>query len=435
MQNVVSSSKALREQASTNYHHQQAHRRAQNSDDYGSLEYGESSNDGLNGAQYAPYYSQGAGSAGGGGLTPSPFAPGTSMNAEDQSFDYLLSPALAPVGPISSIGASSAGVSGTPLAGVQHAPNSGAQLHVHPPQPPPSQPIPPLPHSSSSNFLPAAPSARPIFGRSQTAIPSSSSTSHSMIASSSGQGRMYNAGHPGTTSGAGAGAYGQRSGWTETTSDRHQPLSTSTSQNAASASSGHAGRSSGQGSQPSRDYTPPPPISASALLEMVLKMRGDASPANASSSSLQGGASMSMARSQSANAAPPGAGGHLAGRSGLPPSALSGSVSGLSSSVSHNRNTSTGSNRSEDDSTATMQHSYGGGGGLQPPPSLARTISSKNVNENSTTPPGSGLETVVLSHQRVADVPDEVIEVLAGTVGRYVVSFERSRLDRRGIVY
>ena len=318
LQNI---SQGLREQASANYAHQQQHRRAQNSDDY----------DGGNAmhqqqyTQYGSAYQQREGGA-------NSLMPGNRDFDGDASFDYLLSPALAPVGPISSLGASQAG--------------------------PPRHPPPPLPHSNS--YMPGAPSARPVFNRSQTAIPASSAS-----------GRAYQ-----------APVY-------------QQPMQEPTPQ--ASTSSHHAA-SSGQGSSSQRDYTPPPAISAAALLDMVLKMRGDPLPSTSMPMSSSG-----MARSQSANAA----------AKGMP----GGQQLGMSGSA-HTRNISNGSAKSDDD------QNMGGSGiqnGLMPPvpPSLARTTSSKNVNENTATPPGSGLETVVLSHQRVSEVPDEVIDVLAGTVGRY----------------
>lgn len=314
-------SQGLREQASANYAHQQMHRRAQNSDDYeGTMQH-------LQQQQYAPYGSSYQREASSNYLNPNAARPDRDSDG-DASFDYLLSPALAPVGPISSLGASSG--------------------------PPPRHAPPPLPHSNS--FAPGAPSARPAFNRSQTAIPASSAS-----------GRAYQ-----------APAYQQAA-----------------PEQGATATSSHHAASSGQGSSSQRDYTPPPAISAAALLDMVLKMRGDPMP----TSSIAMSSSSSMARSQSANAA-----------------AKGGQQLGMSSS-SHARNISNGSNKSDDD------QNMGGPGmssSLAPPahPGLARTTSSKNVNESTATPPGSGLETVVLSHQRVEEVPDEVIDVLAGTVGR-----------------
>jgi hypothetical protein len=311
-------SQGLREQASANYAHQQQHRRAQNSDDY----------DGPMQQQYTQYASSYHRDAGNSSLMPG-IARLEREHDGDASFDYLLSPALAPVGPISSLGASQA--------------------------PPPRHAPPPLPHSNS--YMPGAPSARPVFNRSQTAIPASSAS-----------GRAYQ-----------APVY-------------QQPPSEAASQTTSS----HHAASSGQGSSSQRDYTPPPAISAATLLDMVLKMRGDAMPTLSAPMS-----SSSMARSQSANAAPK-------GMPGVQQSGMSGSA--------HTRNISNGSNKSDEDQalgSAGMQNSL-----VPPAPNLARTTSSKNVNESAATPPGSGLETVVLSHQRVAEVPDEVIDVLAGTVGR-----------------
>lgn len=318
MQNI---SQGLREQASSNYAHQQMHRRAQNSDDYEAAT--------LHQQQFAPYGSSYAREATSNHLAPNHARMDRDYDG-DASFDYLLSPALAPIGPISSLGSSQTGSTPPP----RHAP-------------------PPLPHSNS--FMPGAPSARPVFNRSQTAIPTSSAS-----------GRAYQ-----------APAY-------------QQPPS---QESAPAAVSSHNVASSGQGSNSQRDYIPPPAISAAALLDMVLKMRGDAMPSTSAPMS-----SSSMARSQSANAA-----------------AKGGQQLGMSGS-SHTRNISNGSNEGDD----YQNMGPSGQNSLAPPvaPGLARTTSSKNVNENSANPPGSGLETVVLSHQRVAEVPDEVIDMLAGTVGR-----------------
>lgn len=268
----------------------------------------------------------------------------------DNSFDFLLSPGLAPVGPIST--SSSFGNLPPPLA------------------PPPSQAPPPLPHSNNGLFSPATTPSRPVFGRSQTAMPAPSTSGRAFQApaayTSQQQGTMYSGDHASST------------GLNSSTGPANTTLSSSQFAN---------GPSTG------RDFTPPPAISAKALLDIVLNLKAD-QPGTISQPPSTSSSSASMARSQSANATA-----RLQQASQVPV---------------HMRNISTGSNRSEEDTIATTSGQLSSGLAAPSHPGMARTASSRNINDASS----SSLRTVDLTHHRIAEVPDEVIDALEGTVGR-----------------
>lgn len=320
------------------------HRQAQTSDDYDSN------------AQYASYnagYPERVGTPTGySAVTPRPERDQRDprdVNDPDNSFDFLLSPGLAPIGPIST--STSFGNLPPPLA------------------PPPSQPPPPLPNSNGM-FSPATTPSRPMFNRSQTAMPAPSSSGRAFQApsayASQQQGSMY------------------------ATDQASSNLSSSIGQGAGQSSSQAAGSSQ----QPGREYTPPPAITAKALLDIVLNLKAD-QPANLQGNAAASGSSSSMSRSQSANATA-----RLQQGSQVP---------------AHMRNISTGSNRSEDDGGMISSQTSNG---LSAPshPGMARTASSRNVADSGQ----SNLRTIDLTHHRIADVPTEVIDALEGTVGRYV---------------
>lgn len=321
------------------------HRHAQASDDYD------------NSPQYASYnagYPDRVGTPTGySAATPRPERDNRDprdVHDGDNSFDFLLSPGLAPVGPIST--SSSFGNLPPPLA------------------PPPSQAPPPLPNSNNGLFSPTTTPSRPMFNRSQTAMPAPSTSGRAF------QAPLAYAGQPQ------ASIYSGDQGSSTGLNTSIGPTSNMTS--SAQASSSYQ--------QQGRDYTPPPAISSKALLDIVLNLKADQPPSSqapvASTSS-----SANMSRSQSANATA-----RLQQASQLP---------------AHMRNISTGSNRSDDD-TGMSGSQMSNGLNVPSHPGMARTASSRNVNDNMS----SNLRTIDLTHHRIAEVPSEVIDALEGTVGR-----------------
>lgn len=287
----------------------------------------------------------------------------------DSAFDFLLSPGLAPVGPISSAGTtssilpSSSSSSFASLASAPSNPSIPASSHLHN-----------VASASDLQSLNAAPN-RPNLPRSQTTgvAPSSArpyGTSQSLQTQQQ---------HPPRN---------------QTTSNEN--ISTS---NTSSIPQGAPSSASGSGSATTAHQAPPPAISPGALLEVILRMRnGDAT----GSSAMTHPSSSAMGRSQSASA-----------------------VQTLNN-LTHARNTSTGSNASEGEQQQQQQQ---GGSNSQQSASLLqapshtvmqRTASNRNVSASGG---HTGLETVDLSHQRVAEVPEEVIDVLTGTVERLALSY------------
>ncbi|KAK9897821.1 hypothetical protein P389DRAFT_62138 [Cystobasidium minutum MCA 4210] len=324
------------------------HRQAQISDDYD------------NNAQYASYnagYPERVGTPTGySAATPRPDRENRDPrdnNDPDNSFDFLLSPGLAPVGPIST--SSSFGNLPPPFA------------------PPPTQPPPPLP-SSNGLFSPATTPSRPMFNRSQTAMPAPSSS-----------GRAFQA--PPTYA-------SHQQGSSFATEQGTSSLSSSIGQSAGQASSSQANNPS---QQPGREYTPPPAITAKALLDIVLNLRAD-QPSTSQSTNSAAASSSSMSRSQSANA--------------------TARLQQVSQVPAHMRNISTGSNRSDEDGGMTSSQTSNG---LSVPshPGMARTASSRNVTDNGQ----SNLRTIDLTHHRIAEVPTEVIDALEGTVRRLALGY------------
>lgn len=317
------------------------HRRDQGSDDFDSH------------GQMAAYNTAGGpyNARADGGYTPSTARLDRDRGREaergevDSSFDYLLSPGLAPVGPIS------ASSSLSPL----NASNMNQQQQQS--------------HLGSSMLSPSATTpTRPSFGRSQTAMPAASTSGRSFQAPQAYRDQQqYNQPMYGLDNAASSGLISS--------------LGPSGSGHAHQGSAGHTGR----------DYAPPPPISSSALLDIVRKMKAD-QPGSAQASS----SSSAMSRSQSANASA-----RLQQSSNLP---------------AHMRNVSTGSNKSDDDTGGAMTSSTSG---LIPPsfPGMSRTASSKNVTD-SIPSSSSSLRTIDLTHHRIAEVPSEVIDSLAGSVAR-----------------
>jgi len=319
------------------------HRHAQASDDYDTS------------SQYAPYnagYPERIG-------TPTGYSAATpradrdhrdprDAHEGDNSFDFLLSPGLAPVGPIST--SSSFGNLPPPLA------------------PPPSLAPPPLPNSNNGLFSPSTTPSRPMFNRSQTAMPASSASGRAfqppLAYAGQQQAPMYSSDHA-TSTGLNS-SLGPAS---------NLPLPTPT----------------GGSHQNGRDFTPPPAITAKALLDIVMNLKAD-QPASSSTPN-PSSSSANMSRSQSANATA-----RLQQGSQIP---------------AHMRNISTGSNRSDED---TAMNSSQLSSGLMAPahPGMARTSSSRNINDASS----SNLRTIDLTHHRIAEVPSEVIDALEGTVGR-----------------
>lgn len=280
----------------------------------------------------------------------------------DNSFDFLLSPGLAPVGPIST--SSSFGNLPPPLA------------------PSPSQAPPPLPNSTNGLFSPSTTPSRPMFNRSQTAMPAPSTSGRAFQAPAAYAGQPQGSIH---------------------SSDHAVSSGLNSSLGPASNGNISAGQPSSS-HQNGRDFTPPPAINAKALLEIVLNLRADQPVSTQASSTSSSSANMS--RSQSANTAV-----RLQQASQLP---------------AHMRNISTGSNRSDED---TGMSSSQVSNNLMAPshPGMARTASSRNINDTS----ASNLRTIDLTHHRIADVPSEVIDALEGTVGRYgVLSILRQQHDQ-----
>lgn len=270
------------------------------------------------------------------------------FNEGDNAFDFLLSPGLAPVGPIST--SSSFGNLPPPLA------------------PPPSQAPPPLPDSNNGLFSTSSTPSRPVFNRSQTAMPAPSTSGRAFQAPAAYTSQLHNSGY--------SGEHAQGTGLNSSNGPvSGVPLTGQTT----------SGQSNG------RDFTPPPAISAKALLDIVLNLKADQPGSSQGPSASSSSANMS--RSQSANATA-----RLQQASQIP---------------AHMRNISTGSNKSDEDNIAASGQMSGG---LTAPshPGMARTASSRNINDASS----STLRTVDLTHHRIAEVPPEVIDALEGTVGR-----------------
>jgi len=338
LRNNASQSQAKGIPSAQQYQYQQpySHRKAQNSDDYERIAYSQHNN--------RTHRAIG------------------SIDEKDTSLDMLLSPALAPVGPIS---------------------QSSSNYSNHPVAPPPTQPPPPLPYASSSNLVPqysnhsALGLARPALNRSQTAAPAMSGPAFAKPFPPRGANafQQQSSGAPLFTPGLEAGGYNLS----------HQQQPSTERAGTGNATGGHS--------------NPPPAIAPSALLDLVLKMRVDDTP-----HSPMPIAASPMARSHSANAAV--------------------RLQQAVVTQQHARNTSTGSNRSEDESQGADYRSQG----LQPPqhPGMTRTASSKTVGSSSVT---TGLETVDLSHQRIAEMPEEVIQVLEGSVSRLIIPHVSPRSD------
>lgn len=322
------------------------HRRAQNSDDF----HAHPQYAGYSGRETSNYQSRPDDI-----LTPSTARIDRSRGREtdygdgDTSFDFLLSPGLAPVGPIST----SSSTSLSPLQSMG--------------LPQQQQQQPPL---SSSILSPSTTPSRPTFGRSQTAMPAPS-----------GSGRAFQAPQP----------YREPVQQAIYANDYAQPPSLNSS--VGPSGSGHVQQ--GSTGQSSRDHTPAPPITSAALLNIVRNICAEQMPGGGSTSM-----SSAMSRSQSANATA-----RLQQSHNLP---------------AHMRNISTGSNKSDDDAGVPMGQNPSG---LLPPshPGMSRTASSKNVMDTSQGSSGS-LLTIDLTHNRIAEVPTEVIDQLAGNIGRYVLS-------------
>lgn len=291
-------------------------------------------------------------------------SPDRGDNDVDSSFDFLLSPGLAPVGPISTSNTANTNAPPLALSSQPLSPAGGLAPGFNPAE------------ARAGGHL-RVNVARPAISRSQTAgpIPTPNASSARYV----GPGSLFARQQMQPQQSFGA------------PQQQQQPAPTVPAQPNEAGS-----RSSVYGSQlavPTAAY-PQPPVSSAELIKTVMNMRNgrhaiadatQAPPMNGLpvSTTMLSSLSSPMTRSHSANAAVR-----------------------VQQQSTHTRNTSNGSTGSNDEPNGPLTQQ-----------GVPRTASGRNV----TTPAAkaeSGVETVILSHHKIAEIPSEVIDVLVGSVER-----------------